>query len=281
MTSNEPETLGESREPREPDAALPIPAGVGFAARTNGLRDALVVAVLVVFVGLIARASLDPLTRELVTRIPASIDTEFGQKLADVQRATGTPIEDVRAVHLRDLASVVAPRVGEAAGVQTPLTGLRVTLLDAGEVNAFALPGGEVFVLRGLLEAKGMSDDVLVGILAHELAHAALRHGVTGLVRRNVVRSAAVVLFGGLDAGTVALVGSGLSLGDLAYDRSMEDDADAVAGRVLRALGRPVEPLAAFLEQLDDLGPTVALFTNHPAGRDRAARLRAAAHASP
>lgn len=277
MTSNEPETLGESHETCEPDAARPIPAGVGFAARAKGPRDTLVILALLAVLALLARASLGPLTQALVARVPVSVDEGVGAKIAEVQRATSTPIDDVRAVHLRDLVEVVAPRVREAVGAKAALGAPRVTLVDSGDVNAFALPGGEVFVLRGLLEAKGVTDDVLLGILAHELAHAALRHGVRGIVRRNLVRSAAVVLFGGLDAGTVALVGGGLSLGDLAYDRAMEDEADEVAGRVLIASGRPVEPLAAFLEGLDALGPTVALFTNHPAGRDRAARLRAQA----
>lgn len=274
MTSDEPETLGESREMREPDAARPIPAGVGFGARRSGLRDAGVVLLLLVLVVLLARASLGPVTHALVARIPVSLDERIGSNVAAAQRATSTEVDDVRALHLRDLVAVVEPVVRARVPHAAPLGALRVTLLDSPEVNAFALPGGEVFVLRGLLEAPGMSDDVLVGILAHELAHASLRHGVTGIVRRNLVRSAAIVLFGGLDAGTVALVGGGLSLGDLAYDRAMEDEADAVAGRVLLALGRPVEPLAAFLEHLDELGATVALFTNHPPGRDRAARLR-------
>jgi Zn-dependent protease with chaperone function len=132
-----------------------------------------------------------------------------------------------------------------------------------------------MFVLEGLVAKNGVSDDVLRGVLAHEIAHASLRHGLRGIVRRNLLRSIAVVLFGGLDAGTVALVGGSLSLGDLAYDRAMEAEADDVAGRVLLALERPVEPLAAFLEELETAGPAVALFQNHPAGRDRAAALRA------
>jgi predicted Zn-dependent protease len=277
VTSSERKTLGESSETRESNAARPIPAGVGFAAGSRGSRDALVIVALLVATAFVMRASLGPVTEALVARVPTSVDEEVGARLAAVQRATSTPIEDVRAMHLRDLVGVVEPHARAAVGAAAPLGALRVTLLDSSEVNAFALPGGQVFVLRGLLEAKGVTDDTLVGILAHEFAHAALRHGVRGIVRRNLVRTAAVVLVGGLDAGTVALVGGGLSLGDLAYDRAMEDEADEVAGRVLRAAGRPVEPLAAFLEGLDALGPTVAILTNHPAGRDRAARLRAQA----
>lgn len=275
MTSDERGTLGESDEPSERDAAGPISPGAGFAASTRGPRDAVVIVALLAALLLLARAALGPLTDALVGRIPVGVDESVGSKLADFQRATSAPIDELRTVHVRDLLNLVEPRVRRAVGSEVAVGSFRVTVLDSNEVNAFALPGGEVFVLRGLLEAKHVTDDVLVGILAHELAHAALRHGVRGIVRRNLVRTAAAVLFGGLDTGTVAIVGGGLTLGDLAYDRAMEDEADGVAARVLLASGRPLEPLAVFLESLDAMGPTVALLANHPAGADRAARLRA------
>ncbi len=314
MTSGDGAKLGETSGPREPDAlgeaatvdsagcavtheetavrrdvgavvghaetreepARPIPAGVGFASRRTGARDAWVVLALLAALVLAVRGLLAPLTGLLVARVPTSVDERVGATIAEVQRKTGTAIDDARAVHVRALVAEVEPRVRALTGGAT-LGSLRVTVLASDAVNAFALPGGEIFVLEGLLAKEGATDDVLAGVLAHEIAHAALRHGIKGIVRRNVLRSAAVVLFGGLDPGTVALVGGGLSLGDLAYDRGMEAEADDVAGRALLAMGRPVEPLARFLEALETSGSAVALFQNHPAGRDRAAALRALA----
>jgi predicted Zn-dependent protease len=280
VTSGDDAKLGETSGPREPDAtgdaARPIPAGVGFTARRTGARDAWVVLALLAAFVLGVRALLTPMTHVLVARIPASFDERVGAAIAEVQRKTGAPIDDARAAHVRALVAEVDPRV-RALTDGAALGSLRVTLLASDAVNAFALPGGEVFVLEGLLAKEGATDDVLAGVLAHEIAHASLRHGVKGIVRRNLLRSVAVVLFGGLDSGTVALVGGGLSLGDLAYDRAMEAEADEIAGRALLAMGRPVEPLARFLEELETAGPTVALFQNHPAGRDRAAALRALA----
>jgi predicted Zn-dependent protease len=78
-----------------------------------------------------------------------------------------------------------------------------VTLLQSGEINAFALPGGYLFVQRGLLEATD-NETELAGVLAHEIAHMTARHGHK-LMRRATVASifyqaaqiAAVVLTGG------------------------------------------------------------------------------------
>lgn len=258
------------------EPARPIPPGVGFAARRTGGRDAWIVLALLVALVLAVRALLAPLTEALVARVPPSFDERVGAAIAEVQRKAGSALDGARAERVRALVVEVEPRVRALTG-GAALGSLRATVLASDDVNAFALPGGEIFVFEGLLAKEGVSDDVLAGVLAHEIAHASLRHGIKGIVRRNVLRSAAVVLFGGLDAGTVALVGGGLSLGDLAYDRGMESEADAVAGRALLAMGRPVEPLAAFLEQLETAGPAVALFQNHPAGRDRAAALRSLA----
>jgi predicted Zn-dependent protease len=279
---NDVGTLGESgtageRDPSSVEPARPIPSGVGFAARGTGVRDAWIVAALVALFVLVVRASLAPMASWLVAQIPYAIDESIGGRLADVQRLTHGTIEDARTEKLRAVVAEVAARV-RALAPSSPITASpRVTLLDTDDVNALALPGGEIFVLRGLVDDPAVDNDVLFGVLAHELAHAAGRHGIRGIVRRHLLRSVAVVLFGGLDAGTVALVGQGLSLGDLAYDRAMEEEADDVAGRALLAAGRPVEPLAKFLEKLETAGPTVALFQNHPAGRDRAAALRALA----
>lgn len=270
--------LREAHDPCEGDAALPVPPGTGFGARKSGVRDAWILLGILILLGALIRASIGPLTAWVVERLPRSLDAEVGRRLGDLQRATSSTLADGRATHLGEIVRDIEPRVGRLVARNDAFAErVRVTVLDSDDVNAFALPGGEVFVFRGLLEAKAMNDDVLVGIVAHELAHAALRHGVRGLVRRNLLALVASALVGGLDAGTVSLVGGALSLGDLAYDRSMEEEADAIAGKLLVELGRPVEPLAQFLEELDALGPAVALFTNHPAGAARAASLRSLA----
>jgi predicted Zn-dependent protease len=277
VTSNDGEKLGENGAQFEHDAARPLAPGVGFTSQRAGARDGLIVLGFLALVAAGLFASLRPLTGFLVNRIPVAVDASLGEKLGALQRASGHVIEDARTAHVRELVQRdVLPYLGAVSDSSDAPLGLpRITVLDDAAVNAFALPGGEIFVLRGLLDAPAMNDDALVGVLAHEVAHALRRHAMRGLVRQNLLQLAAATLVGGLDAGTVTLVGGGLTLGDLAYDRSMEAEADEVAGLVLLAGHRPTEPLAKFLEEIDTMAAVPALVLNHPPGHERAARLRA------
>src|SRR4029453_19619355 len=74
-------------------------------------------------------------------------------------------------------------RSGRTPEETRALVSPRVTVLKDEQVNAFALPGGEVFVLTGLLDRVKDDDDLLRGVLAHELGHAVHRHGVRSIAR--------------------------------------------------------------------------------------------------
>lgn len=81
---------------------------------------------------------------------------------------------------------------------------MKVEVLNAKEINAFALPGGFLFIQRGLLE-ETEDEAQLVGVLAHEIAHAAARHGhklmkratIAGIIYQ-AAQVAAMVLTGGV-----------------------------------------------------------------------------------
>jgi len=59
--------------------------------------------------------------------------------------------------------------------------GYHVMILDTNEINAFATPGGHIFITRGILELTS-SEDMLASIIAHELAHVQLKHGIANLM---------------------------------------------------------------------------------------------------
>jgi predicted Zn-dependent protease len=135
--------------------------------------------------------------------------------------------------YVRDLADTLARN----SDLQVPL---RVTLLDSQEVNAFALPGGFLFLQRGLLEEAG-DEAQLAGVIAHEIAHIAARHGHK-LTRKATIASiiyqsaqlAALIITGGvvgvgayyaLQYGFFGL-GLVLSLDILGVSREFELEAD-------------------------------------------------------
>jgi Zn-dependent protease with chaperone function len=121
-------------------------------------------------------------------------------------------------------------------------------------INAFALPGGYVFVNRGAIEAAD-NEAQLAAVMAHELSHVALRHGTAQASKAQLAQGAAN-LFGGLFGGSTggALLTQGVALGAggvlLHYSRSDETQADVMGTQVLYDTGYDPRAMAQFFEKL-------------------------------
>jgi predicted Zn-dependent protease len=169
-----------------------------------------------------------------------------------------------------------------AAASSRPME-VRVTLLDWRLVNAFALPGGQIVLTRGLVQAAGSADEV-AGALAHELGHALELHPETGLVRAMGLAAAAQLMFAG-SAGTVSNIG--LVLTQLRYTRIAEREADMHALRMLKGAGISHKGFGDFFERLDRLeggrpaaqnGKRITdyeVIRTHPVTAERIAMVRA------
>jgi predicted Zn-dependent protease len=139
--------------------------------------------------------------------------------------------------------------------------------------NAFALPGGRVYVLSALLE-EARSPDELGGVLAHEFGHVAHRDGLRQLIRDGGTGFLVGVLFGDV-SGAGAAVFAIRSFLNAAHSREAEVNADAFAITVMHGLGRPTTALAEVLERIS--GPETVdfgLLRDHPLTQDRSKRLR-------
>lgn len=146
--------------------------------------------------------------------------------------------------------TAVVETVGAKLAAQSERPGLPWTfrVLDDPTVNAFALPGGFVYVTRGLL-VHLRSEDELAAVLGHEIGHVTARHGVVQL-RKTRVAAASVGVFRVLDpnlrhVGGIAASTAGLAL--LKYSRDDEHEADSLG---LRYVGRagyaPAATVAVF-----------------------------------
>ncbi|MGC1187031.1 MAG: M48 family metallopeptidase [Candidatus Acidiferrales bacterium] len=137
-------------------------------------------------------------------------------------------------------------------------------------VNAFALPGGFIYVDRGAIEAAH-DEAQLAGVLAHEIAHVALRHGThqaTKAYWTELPFAAASTLFGGM-SGVAEELGSGFAVDSilLKYSRTAETQADILGTQIVYDSGYDPRALAQFFEMFaDDADHThrVAFFENHP-----------------
>jgi predicted Zn-dependent protease len=210
-------------------------------------------------------------------------DVDIGrQSAAEAERQL--PVMEDASVE-RYLNAVVRRLADEAPGARFPY---QVRAVDATEINAFALPGGFLYVNRGLVEAT-RSESELAGVLAHEIAHVALRHGTHQASKAYAAQAGLGILGGLLGRGggnqrqiIEAIGGLGLNAVFLKFSRDAEYDADLVGARMMRRAGYAPAAMASFFELLArerqrDPGQLEQFFSSHPAPRDREARIRAEA----
>ena len=157
---------------------------------------------------------------------------------------------------------------------------VRVLLLDWNLVNAFAAPGGQIILTRGLVRQAGSPDEV-AGVLAHEMGHVLELHPEAGIVRALGLTAATQLMFAG-SAGTISDIG--VVLAHLRYTRIAEREADAHALRILKGAGISHKGLGDFFTRIDGKGPAAQagkrttafdVIRTHPLTAERIAMVRA------
>ncbi len=149
-------------------------------------------------------------------------------------------------------------------------------IAERPEINAFAAPGGVVMVFSGLLKAADTPEEV-AGVLAHEIAHAELRHGLRGMFKSLGMRALLSVALGDLSGSTLAEAAANLS--GLKFSRDAERAADRDGLRRLAAAGVDPHGMTRFFERLaeqEGKSGLPALLSTHPATEERLADLQAA-----
>lgn len=153
----------------------------------------------------------------------------------------------------------------------------RFGVLNTKEINALAVPGGWIYVTRGLVDAK-VPDDELAFVLGHEVAHVAQRHGVDQL-EKSLGLSLALGLVFDRSATTQALVSDLLQLLlERGYSRKDEYAADKAAVGYMLQTGHKPQGGVEFLHRLQALSKhkpsdLERWFATHPPMDDRIARL--------
>jgi predicted Zn-dependent protease len=157
-----------------------------------------------------------------------------------------------------------------------------IKVVDSEEVNAFALPGGFFYVNKGLLlEADNEAE--VVGVMAHEIAHVAARHGVEQASKGTLVNYASIplIFLGGWGGYAIQQAASlAVPLGFLKFSRGAEEEADRLGAQYMWAAGYDPQALLSFFEKLQAKdkkkpGTLSKLFSTHPATGDRIKKVSA------
>jgi beta-barrel assembly-enhancing protease len=151
-----------------------------------------------------------------------------------------------------------------------------IKVVDAEDVNAFALPGGFFFVNSGLI-LKAESEAELAGVMAHEIAHVAARHGTRQATRGQIANLATIplIFMGGWTGYGIRQAASVLiPMGFLQFSRAFESEADMLGLQYLYKSGYDPTAFVDFFEKIQSLekkkpGTLNKVFSTHPMTDDR------------
>jgi predicted Zn-dependent protease len=218
-----------------------------------------------------------------ITLVSVEREIEIGRRMSAELRRQAPVVRDWRT---QAYVADVGRRLARAAsGPRYPYT---FTVVDAAELNAFALPGGPVWIHRGLLAAVD-NEAQAAAALAHEIAHIDRRHVANRLTTVTVTGWGLALLgamLGNSGGATAARAAADAVAGGvfLKFSRDDEAEADRVGLDMLAAAGWDGRGMVELFEMLDrraggERGRIDAFLSSHPSPEDRARRLQTLAAA--
>ena len=211
-------------------------------------------------------------TNVLVNHSPVAWEEQLTDKvMAEHPKIFVIETNDARTIMVTQLVARIAATLPAAEQRYQ----FRAFLIDRREPNAFALPGGRIFVFTGLLDRVQRPED-LAGVLAHEMAHVTQRHGLRKLIAAGgpyyILRlfvSAQQQVLSTISAGSQLMVNQ-------YYSRDIERDADTIGWHYLMAANIDPRGLAGFFQLLtegENADYLPQMFRSHPATSERIASL--------
>jgi predicted Zn-dependent protease len=202
---------------------------------------------------------------------PVSDDVKLGKE------AAAQVEKDLPILRDKDVTSFVAG-IGQRLVASIP-NGLRHSefhysfqVVNVSDINAFALPGGPMFVNRGMIQAAAAEDEV-AGVMAHELSHVVLRHATAEQTKEQpfalgaLAGAVAGALIGGR-AGQIVSQGTQLGLGTyvLRYSREYEKQADLMGVQIMARTGYDPRALAHMFKTIEERSGSGGLefLSDHP-----------------
>ena len=182
---------------------------------------------------------------------------------------------------INDYVNRIGQNIVRNSDAKVPFT---IKVIDSDDVNAFALPGGFMYVNTGLLLAT-QNEAELAGVMAHEIAHVAARHATRQMTRQKMFDFASLpLIFVGGGVGmvlqTATSVAKPLELNK--FSRSFEGEADYLGTEYLYKAGYDPTALISFFERMDTMrranpgkaAKVAKVFSTHPETSSRIRKLQ-------
>jgi predicted Zn-dependent protease len=203
-------------------------------------------------------------------------EAQLGRQLAaEIDRQAKLITDPVITEYINRIGQNIALR----SDAKIPFT---IKVLDSADVNAFALPGGFLYVNSGLVLAADNEAEI-IGVMAHEIAHVAARHGVEQASKGRLFQWLSIpLIFVGGPLGAIAqnAVSILVPLTFLKFSRGAEEEADRLGLQYMWAAGYDPTSMLSFFEKLKAKekkkpGTLEKVFSTHPATGSRIEKARA------
>ncbi|MEM6482578.1 MAG: M48 family metallopeptidase [Pseudomonadota bacterium] len=204
-------------------------------------------ALALVAIGVMLFVVLPGLAGTLAALIPANREAQMGRVVVEQMERlfAGGDTASLRCQNPEGVTALAAMLDRLDAPQEPPIT---ISVFNHKMVNAFAAPGGQVVLLRGLIE-EAESPDEVAAVLAHEVAHVSARDPTRAMLRAAGSAGLLSLVFGDFAGGTAAVVLSEALL-DASYSRGAEEAADAMARDMLQQAAINTKGMADFFGRL-------------------------------
>jgi len=208
----------------------------------------------------------------------AEQDVQIGQQSAgEAERKLPILSDSETQAYINRIGQRLAANAG---GAKFPY---QFRVVNAADINAFALPGGPVYIYRGVID-NAKNEGEIAGVVAHEIAHVALRHG-THQASKAYAAQAGLSILGGILGGKVGantaqilntVGGVGMNVLFLKFSRALETQADVRGAQILAASGYTPQDMVSFFQTLakSDSSKKTSFLSDHPAPPDRISRIQ-------
>ncbi len=202
-------------------------------------------------------------------------EIRMGKEYAQMIDASSKLVQDPA---ITEYVNRIAQNIVRNSDARVPFT---IKVIDASEINAFALPGGFLYLHSGLLLAAEEEAE-LAGVIAHEVAHVAARHAMRQMTRSTLANIASIPLIfvgGGVGYAARSAAGIGLPMSFLKFSRGFEEEADYLGLQYMYKAGYDPQSFMSFFEKVQAKekqkpGTLAKVFASHPPIESRIAKTQ-------